>query len=582
MKNDVNYPMRFTVVLASLALFINAVWNSFLNLGYEGGWILYSKALNSGADLHKDLGYLLPGFYPKFHTAIFNLFGQNELFLDLFGIFLFLVFFLLVRALYRKQSKIFDGWEIWGLTIFTCSLVFLFKPFRVNDYHLISLLGIVSASLMILSKRAWINCLALLPVIMVMSNRIHDGLALALACCLVILIRKKGFFNLLLFILGLVLGTYLLINTIDPQYLGSDILSESAKTKGLSLYGVVLIFVKVVVQNIAYFVVTTHGAITVGLIVFWKIVVDLLEERGKDIRLIYLLFSFIFAVMLFDKPSILIMVISFIGGGIFLSGLKNYRTDFGSNYFALIIIFFSYFFSSSLSSFGDTSEHAMQCSLLSIALVFFLVEKGVWENHGEKLKISIVVLSLGIFFNILYKPFGWHMYASPNLGSGAEISRGRFVKTSVAVLAEKICPVIEGKEVFSLPFSFYTYHCNARPWQNAIATFYDTSNRLWISKLVQRLEVNAPEYLVYTRQLGNLQNHSKLFAGGRPLEQEKFDQIIFDRVLDGKWKVLLIADLDGVILYEPKRNHSLPKLIDRYDDNFKDNLIYLISTNINE
>lgn len=581
MKIDINNPSKWIVAFGSLALLIIATWNSFLSTGYEGGWILYSKALNSGADLHKDLGYLLPGFYPKFHTAIFNFFGENELLISLFGIFLFVVFFLLVRALYIKQSNNINGWEIWAAALLTCSIVFLFKPFRVNDYHLISLLGILAATLMLLSGRIWVNYLSLFPVVIVMSNRVHDGLALALACCMVMAIRNKNFFNILLFVISVTLGAYLFIDAIDPQYLHSDILSDSAKTKGLSVYGVILILAKDIVQNVAYFFITIHGAFAAGLIAIWKISSDSLERKGKDNSLITLFCSFIFSVVFFHNPSVLIMTISFLSFAVFLYALMNYKKESTSNYFILLLIFFSYFSSSSLSSFGNTFEFGPQCSLLVIALVFFSMEKGFWRSNAKNIKYFVSVLSISIFLNILYMPFGWHIYSSPNLGSGAELSRGRLVKSTVAIFSEKICPVIEGKDVFSLPFSFYTYHCDAKPWQNAISTFYDTSNKAWIAELVKKLNANPPEYIVYTRQLGNLKSHSKLYGKGRPLEQEKFDQIIFDRIAEGKWKIILIAALDGDILYDLKRDHNFPKIIDPLDINFKDNLIYLISTKEN-
>jgi hypothetical protein len=190
-----------------------------------------------------------------------------------------------------------------------------------------------------------------------------------------------------------------------------------------------------------------------------------------------------------------------------------------------------------------------------------------------------VLLSLVISF--VYKPFGWHNYSSAKFLSRFEFQNGRLLDRKAAIISEKVCPVIKGKSTFSTPFSFYLFHCDAIPWNNAFTTFYDISDSKWIENLTNEIVANPPRYIVYSRQVNLMNVHSDLFNKGRKISNFKLDNVIVDNLKKGKWKILYGFSMNGYELFNSSELHTPDDILDFLKLSRNDNVVILVDTSIN-
>jgi hypothetical protein len=247
-----------------------------------------------------------------------------------------------------------------------------------------------------------------------------------------------------------------------------------------------------------------------------------------------------------------------------------------------LIIFSAYFFSSNLSSGGSFIELFPQAALFLIPLLIFIDSKKVYSGIAKKFFYPLyfcVLLSLVISF--VYKPFGWHNYSSPKFMSRFEFQNGRLLDRKAAIISEKVCPVIKGKSTFSTPFSFYLFHCDAIPWNNAFTTFYDISDSKWIENLTNEIVANPPRYIVYSRQVNLMNVHSDLFNKGRKISNFKLDNVIVDNLKKGKWKILYGFSMNGYELFNSSELHTPDDILDFLKLSLNDNVVILVDTSIN-
>jgi hypothetical protein len=91
-------------------------------------------------------------------------------------------------------------------------------------------------------------------------------------------------------------------------------------------------------------------------------------------------------------------------------------------------------------------------------------------------------------------------------------------------------------ELLSLPLTYANYFCSIAPWHGYVQTFFDTSSRETILRLMQDLDQAPPKWVLYQRQLENLKLHEDTYNRGRPLPHRYLDQMIEEKLNSGRWE----------------------------------------------
>lgn len=114
------------------------------------------------------------------------------------------------------------------------------------------------------------------------------------------------------------------------------------------------------------------------------------------------------------------------------------------------------------------------------------------------------------------------------------------IESGLLQFIEPICAATAkdgtGSELLSLPFSYPNYFCHIPPWHGYVQTFFDTSSEQTIDGLMDELDKAPPKWIVYQRQLKNLQLHEQRYNQGKPLPHRYLDQLIERKIEAGQWR----------------------------------------------
>jgi hypothetical protein len=76
------------------------------------------------------------------------------------------------------------------------------------------------------------------------------------------------------------------------------------------------------------------------------------------------------------------------------------------------------------------------------------------------------------------------------------------------------------------------------PWHGYVQTFFDTSSPKLIEQLMADLQDEPPRYILYQRQLENLDRHERAFNRGHPLPHRRLDKLLMDKIDSGEWHIV--------------------------------------------
>ena len=114
-----------------------------------------------------------------------------------------------------------------------------------------------------------------------------------------------------------------------------------------------------------------------------------------------------------------------------------------------------------------------------------------------------------------------------------------------------ICDGIEqqgaSRELLSIPYPYPNYFCAIPPWHDYVQTYFDTSTRATILRLIGELKTAPPMWIVYQRQLHIMSGAERLYNHGRPLAQRELDTLIMDNIASGKWQLVEKRDYPKVL-----------------------------------
>lgn len=206
--------------------------------------------------------------------------------------------------------------------------------------------------------------------------------------------------------------------------------------------------------------------------------------------------------------------------------------------------------SSGGSPFGLTAPLAMIILLLPIAPPIRL-------KREPARAFAFAVLTLLTFDCVVHKflfPFFWHSYQSapmfydrqwyhhPDYGP-------MVIERSQLAFVEPICEAVKAdgaqQGLLSLPFPYPNYFCNIPPWHGYVQTFFDTSSKQTIDSLMDELQRSPPKWIVYQRQLANLDLHERVYSQGAPLPHRYLDKLIEQKIASGDWQVVSVSSFEN-------------------------------------
>ncbi len=191
----------------------------------------------------------------------------------------------------------------------------------------------------------------------------------------------------------------------------------------------------------------------------------------------------------------------------------------------------------------------------SAALFLILAPAALPWLVGSKQRRAVcytwtAMLTLSIGIDKLRSPFDWFNYRARSVDAPRTWFQNpafgpMLIENAQLNLFEPVCSAVNAhpfaeRELLSLPFTFPNYFCNIPPWHGYTQTFYDTSSRATIMKLVQELKTAPPEWIVYQRQLDVLSRNEEAFNGGHALPHRELDVVIMQNLFTGHWSFILL------------------------------------------
>ncbi|MBT8530911.1 hypothetical protein G6708_07995 [Polynucleobacter paneuropaeus] len=550
--------------------------------GADGTWILYAKKLLNGNRLYGDLFVNQQPLFFLFSMLVAKIANNSIFFHKLLYVPILILF---IFAIFKIACEVENNNYLRSLLILSIFFVGIsFEAFRFDDYHgLSSSLVLLSFyfSLLLFNHKISLNFFTFVQSIicsLTFLTRINEGLSIIFVV-LVIIFYISGFSKIFFKNLFKIALIFLFINTILLfllqenifTWLNSTIISAASAKGGtdlfiypikIYLYSVdriksvsYLLLGFICLINFLTFLFSLH--FNVGkikpqkIICFWCffafIQILFLRLLYKDflaaellpfaVFVSYVSFIVIFSIYFFSSlgifskfpPLILLPLYPF---ALFLFGSLSSGGYYGSFFFPLSICF-------PIIAFFITYSRALSAK-------FFL------QFFRPFFYTFLFFLAVQCFDIRAHNPYSWHSYRAPSFFGGLNgymrsynLSRGFFVlPTNLYNLVYPVCSTLmPGDTLLSLPYSFANYFCGIEPWNGYVQTFFDTSSRTRIERLVHDLDTNPPNYIFYQRQLKSLTSHEDIFNGSRSLPHRALDKLIMDNLSNGKWSLIYQSDL---------------------------------------
>ena len=200
--------------------------------------------------------------------------------------------------------------------------------------------------------------------------------------------------------------------------------------------------------------------------------------------------------------------------------------------------------SASVSGGGYHHGHFFASALISLLGVAWVVARWPMQTVTTAASVACGAIALASAVYRWQDPCSWHDYRSKPL------FRDRIVVTTPTLGP---CVISRSQQDFndslfgpigatanvsllSIPFPYPNYLLGIPPWHDYIQTFFDTTDRSRIEKMIRELSADPPDWIVYQRQPDNLAGHEQLFNAGRPLPHRALDAFIDQQLLSGAWQ----------------------------------------------
>jgi hypothetical protein len=530
----------------------------------DGGWILYAQEIISGKKMYSELKMTAQPIFPLINTLTISIFGSSLVGQKFIFVIILVTY---IHSLYLVVSLI-NANQLYKLIIFigTFFVSIHFEAYRFDDYHVLAnsfVMYSIFYSCRYLSTNKIIQLVPFgLLSTLTFLTRVNQGLAVILSFGFILLISNNTSvvkLKNLAVVVSISLATFFLLiwSTGDSlQAWFQSTISHASSAKG----GLALIHYPWKLLGHCF----GHIEANLKIHFYWvtlfyfAVIASVVLDRQKKIislpkiNIIICLAGLFFLMNIFKThnlilegtPYIILTVYSISVYQLLKLVLNKFFQTKKSNPITSIIVFpvFLFFFSSISSGgyfFGAYFESSI--SLLVLILIF----RNPYERVSFLLISYLIILGITGFLFRFNNPYSWHSYRTPPLFSNDLIYKNdkklgpHIISKSLHDHIFPVCEIVgpQSATLLSLPFSFANYYCGHPVWNGYVQTFFDTSTRADIERLISDLTKSPPQFVFYQRQLVNLKDHENLFNSGWPLPHRSLDEFIMNKIASGEWTV---------------------------------------------
>jgi hypothetical protein len=159
----------------------------------------------------------------------------------------------------------------------------------------------------------------------------------------------------------------------------------------------------------------------------------------------------------------------------------------------------------------------------------------------------MALMGLRAMTHKIIEPYTWLLFRSSPMFENRQwyqhpVYGPMYIERDLLRFIEPVCEEIGHRnprpELLSMPFSNPNYFCDTPPWHGYVQTFFDTSTRSTIEKLMGELQTAPPQWIVYQRQLKVLRESEVTYHKGQPMAHRDLDAMIMQKIATGQWQLV--------------------------------------------
>ncbi len=577
----------FQLLAIGLCLLLGLAMIANNEMGGEAMWFWYATVFHHGAHLYSDLHVALQPLFVLITDAWMTVFGRRLLVTQLppvleigvMGLGLFLVL---------RESR----WPDWQKAIILFgSFCFIVcgHSYRFDDYHVLTenfilyallLLLILARTSVLRSQLLLVSALGLVAGLTI-TTRLTDGAALLAATllCLPFLLRRHRLASLALFF-GIAAVTVIVVILLTGDTLAayaSNSIFHAAGSKG----GTGSIFAapfRVVVNVIPVFLRAGKRPF-VGLLFLLVVGIAIARLRPRAARFIfpiqlvlaailflisgeerqYLIWGYAIATIVLVLIPVLYALTAWVLVRFLVPTLRaNSDTTFDRRELLILLVLAEWAsYSAGAAAEPLTNYYApLALLLLLVPILQPLRRQAAWFDPS--FLTLMVLLAASTLSSKYVTPYSWQNYVISPMFQHRVIYQHpvygtMYIDRDLLDFSQRVCtdigahPGVNHPRMLSLPYPFPNYFCDTPPWHNYVQTFFDTSTRATIEKLMRELQADPPEWIVYQRQMNIMRGAERLYNHGQPLAQRDLDTLIANKLHSGDWVLVDQSDYLGSV-----------------------------------
>jgi hypothetical protein len=563
------YLMIAFCILFGVALIANT------QIAGDGSWFWYATLFRQGKLIYADMHLALQPLFVLETAWFMAIFGKGWL-VSKIPAALHLIAYTMGMLLIVRASRLSDAQKaiVIGSAFFlsVCSIAY-----RFDDYHVVAeSLELYSLVLLLKLQKSQLRaCVCVSVGLGVLSGltfttRVNDGAALIVGVGIALLCLAPSRKSIAFLVFGIATaGTVLLVVRLTgdsfQDYAATSIFKAAGGKGGTSH---VLAYPLQLLWN-------TRTWVRRGIVLYilaasfaWAFLVRPTMQRRTKQALTKLAVGLLiifgplhhYATRLFSPDLLLgvtaISVYFIYGLGIFaflhvVYRLFSNKIDSSNPLEILLIIPLGQLAAMSMSTggfhYGVYGPEAMLILLLPVASPVRLP-----SNSIKAAIIAYAAILLCYCAVVQYRvPYAWHSYQAQRMFKGRQwyhhpIYGPMIIETKLLNFIQPICTQINSdknpKSMLGIPNPFGNYFCAVPPWHDDVQTYYDTSTKETVDRMLRELEDVPPLWILYQREPRSLDVHEKVFSHGQPLPHRLLGELIENRLADGTWSSTYSSD----------------------------------------
>jgi hypothetical protein len=229
----------------------------------------------------------------------------------------------------------------------------------------------------------------------------------------------------------------------------------------------------------------------------------------------------------------------------------------------LVLVLLAEVASASASTGGEpiNAFYAQTAMLLLLVSVIQPFRKHAsWANPSLVTIFALLGLT-GIIAKV-HNPYSWNSFSSSPMFVNRQWYQHptygpMYMERDLLRFIEPVCREMaqagSTPELLSLPYAYPNYFCATPPWHGYVQTYFDTSTRSTINRLMGELDTAPPQWIVYQRQQKILAGAEKIYNRGQPLAQRDLDEMIMRKMATGEWQ---LVDKSNYLVLDDKKRFS--------------------------